>query len=334
MGATNNSLIRISDVVGAGGVRNTSSTSKDANKNTSSTSKDANRLIKDKDITKGTDEVNGPLFYNVTLKNEYGDTHLTKFQDLEIAETYPVTLKVSLPTTAWTAYTLYGFTATVSYPNGTSKSKLINQKVLSTDKDIEIENCCDNAKIKVLSSSGSGAAISSDGLREFDADVAINSLFTEGDGLVCTELSGYPCFTLTKKFTPIDPVDPSVPTRRKIDIVVTTSHLDLYRVLIITATYCSGSTLQEVQNHSTLIQTSISKLENKEITDFGHSTTVTINVPRDAYVAVYLSDPSASPTNMEPLSQYRWIEDNWQYVSPGTGKTSVTYTINTSAMGL
>ena len=78
MGATNNSLIRISDVVGAGGVR------------TSSPSKDANQLIKDKDITKGTDEVN-PLFYNVTLKNEYGDTHLTKFQDLEIAETYPIT---------------------------------------------------------------------------------------------------------------------------------------------------------------------------------------------------------------------------------------------------
>ena len=138
MGATNNSLIRISDVVGEGGVRNTSSPSKIA-------------LIKDKDITKGADEVKGPLFYNVTLKNEYGDTHLTKFQDLEIAKTYPITLKVSLPTTAWTAYTLYGFTATVSYPNGTSKSNSINQEVLSTDKDIEIENCCDNAKIKVLS---------------------------------------------------------------------------------------------------------------------------------------------------------------------------------------
>ena len=318
MGATNNSLIRISDVVGAGGVRNTSSTSKDAN-----------QLIKDKDITKGADEVN-PLFYNVTLKNEYGDTHLTKFQDLEIAKTYPITLKVSLPTTAWTAYTLYGFTETVSYPNGTSKSKLINQKVLSTDKDIEIENCCDNAKIKVLSSPSSGATISTDGLREFDADVAINSLFTEGDGLVCTGPSEYSCFTLTRKFTPIDP--PIVAPTRKIEIVVK-SQLNLYRLLITTATYCSGSTLQEVEeNHSTLIQTSISALENKEITDFGNSTAVTINVPRDAYVAVYLSSPSASPTNMEPLSQYRWIEDNWQYVSPG--KTSVTYNVNTSAMGL
>ena len=322
MGATNNSLIRISDVVGAGGVR------------TSSPSKDANQLIKDKDITKGADEVKGPLFYNVTLKNEYGDTHLTKFQDLEIAETYPVTLKVSLPTTAWTAYTLYGFTATVSYPNGTSKSNLISQKVLSTDKDIEIENCCDNAKIKVLSSSGSGATISSDAFGKVDAKVAINSIFTEEDGLVCTGPSEYPCFTLTKKVTTIDPVDPPifVPTR-KIDIVVK-SQLALYRVLITTATYCSGSTMQEVENHSTLIQKSISQLENKEITDFGYSTAVTINVPRDAYVAVYLSDPGASPTNMEPLSQYKWIEDNWQYVSPGTGKTSVTYTINTSAMGL
>lgn len=315
MGATNNSLIRISDVVGAGGV-----------KNTSSTSKDANQLIKDKDITKGTDEVN-PLFYNVTLKNEYGDTHLTKFQDLEIAKTYPITLKVSLPTTAWTAYTLYGFTATVSYPNGTSKSKLINQKVLSTDKDIEIENCCDNAKIKVLSSPSSGATISTDGLKGFDADVAINSLFTEGDGLVCTGLSEYSCFTLTRKFDPVDP--PIFVPTRKIEIMVK-SQLQLYRVLITTATYCSGSTLQEVENHSTLIQNSISALENKEITNFGNSTAVTISVPRDAYVAVYLSNPSASPNSMEPLSQYRWIEDNWQYVSPGTGKTSVTYTVNTS----
>lgn len=310
MGATNNSLIRISDVVGAGGVR------------TSSPSKIA--LIKDKDITKGTDETKGPLFYNVTLKNEYGDTHLTKFQDLEIAETYPVTLKVSLPTTAWTAYTLYGFTATVSYPNGTSKSKLINQRTLSTDKDIEIENCCDNAKIKVSSSPSSGATISSDASK-VDANVAINSLFTEGDGLVCTGLSEYPCFTLTGKFTPIDPPI-FVPTRR-IEIIVK-SQLNLYRLLITTATYCSGSTLQEVENHSTLIQTSISALENKEITNFGDSTTVTINVPRDAYVAVYLSDPGASPTNVEPLSQYKWIEDNWQYVSPE--KTSVTYTVNNS----
>ena len=314
MGATNNSLIRISDVVGAGGVR------------TSSPSKDANQLIKDKDITKGTDEVN-PLFYNVTLKNEYGDTHLTKFQDLEIAETYPITLKVSLPETAWTAYTLYGFTATVSYPNGTSKSELINQRTLSTDKDIEIENCCDNAKIKVLSSPSSGATISSDGLRGFDANVAINSLFTEGDGLVCTGISEYPCFTLTRGVGPIDP--PIIVQRRKIDIIVK-SQLALYRLLIFTATYCTGSTLQEVENPSTLIQKSISALENKEITDFGFSTTVTIDVPRDAYVAVYLSDPSASPNNVEPLSQYRWIENNWQYVSPGTGKTSVTYNVNTS----
>lgn len=313
MGATNNSLIRISDVVGARGVQNTSSTSKDAN-----------QLIKDKDITKGTDGAN-PLFYNVTLKNEYGDTHLTKFQDLEIAKTYPVTLKVSLPTTAWTAYTLYGFTATVSYPNGTSKSNSINQKDLSTDKDIEIENCCDNAKIKVLSSSSSGATISSDASK-VDANVAINSLFTEGDGLVCTGPSEYPCFTLTGKFTPIDP--PIIGPRRKIEIVVK-SQLALYRVLINKAAYCTGSTLEEVKNYSTL-QTSISALENKEITGFGNSTAVTINVPSNAYVAVYLSSPSASPTNMEPLSQYRWIEDNWQYVEPGSAKATVTYTVNNS----
>lgn len=317
MGATNNSLIRISDVVGAGGVKNTSSTSKIA-------------LIKDKDITKGTDGAN-PLFYNVTLKkNEYGDTHLTKFQDLEIADTYPITLKVSLPTTAWTAYTLYGFTATVSYPNGTSKSNSINQEVLSTDKDIEIENCCDNAKIKVLSSENSGATISSDALGEVDANVAINSIFTEGDGVVCTGLSEYSCFTLTRKFTTIDPVDPPVivPTR-KIDIVVSTQNPpSLYRLFISAATYCTGSTLSEVENHSTLNQVTISELNNKEITNFGTSTTVTIDVPRNAYVAVYLSDPSGSPNSTEDLSQYRWVQDNWQYVSSGSARATVTYTVD------
>ena len=93
MGATNNSLIRISDVINAGGVRNPSSVNIDEN---------TDKLIKDKDITKGTGQLTAPLFCNVTLKNEYGDTHLTKFQDLEIAETYPITLHVSLPSTAYT----------------------------------------------------------------------------------------------------------------------------------------------------------------------------------------------------------------------------------------
>ena len=62
MGVTNNSLVRVDDVVKAGGVKNTFSSSVDGNK-----------LIKDKDITKGTGTGSfvSPLFYNVTLKNEY-----------------------------------------------------------------------------------------------------------------------------------------------------------------------------------------------------------------------------------------------------------------------
>ena len=144
------------------------------------------------------------------------------------------------------------------------KSNEIKQEVLSTDKDIKIEDCCDNAKIKVLSSSGSGATISSDAFGKVDAKVAINSIFTEGDGLVCTGPSEYPCFTLTKKFTTIDPVDPPVRTR-ELEIVVR-SQLALYRLFISAATYYTGSTLQEAENHSPLTQKTISELNNKEKT--------------------------------------------------------------------
>ena len=238
MGVTNNSLVRVGDVVNAGGVKNTFSSSVNVNK-----------LIKDKDITKGTGTGSfvSPLFYNVTLKNEYGDTHLTKFQDLDIAKTYPVILKVSLPSTGWTGYTLYGFDATVSYPNGASNSNAINVKSLSTNTTIEIKNCCDNAKIKVSPSlfKDSGATISSDKSGEVAAKVEVNSMFTEGNGVTCTGPLEYSCFTLD----PDEPVTPPVSAQtRKIDIYISTENVSLYRLHIDEASYGTGSTLTEVQD--------------------------------------------------------------------------------------
>ena len=55
----------------------------------------------------------------------------------------------------------------------------------------------------------------------------------------------------------------------------------------------------------------------------------TIEVPNNAYVAIYLSDPSGSASNLGNMALYSWEEDNYQYVSPGNTRASVTYTINT-----
>lgn len=330
MGTTNNSLIRINDVINAGGVRNP---------NGVNPNEKTNKLIKDRDITKGTGQIAVPLFCNVTLKNEYGDTHLTKFQDLDIAETYTVGLGVSLPSTAWTGYTLYGFNATVSYPNGASKFNSISVNSLSTDTTIELENCCDNAKIKVSSLllGNSGATISSDTFGEVSADVEINSLFTFGDGAVCTGPMTYPCFTLTKQSGIIGPVTPPVTgdtgtvVTRKVDIYISTVNVGLYRLLIDTATYGTGSTLSEVQDIDNLRQEAIPYFLT-EISGLSISTAAvqtTIVVPVDAYVAIYLSDPSGSASNQITMSRYSWNENNWQYVSPGNTRASVTYTINT-----
>lgn len=331
MGATNNSLIRVSDVVNAGGVRNPMSVNLNEN---------ANRLIKDKDITKGTGQLTAPLFCNVTLKNEYGDTHLTKFQDLDIAETYTVGLAVSLPSTAWTGYTLYGFSVGVTYPNGAYKGTSVNVSSLSTDTTIEIEGCCDNAKIKVSPSAlgNSGATIASKTLGEVPADVEINSLFTFGDGAVCTGPMSFPCFTLTRQMGEVGPIIPPITgdtgttvDTRKIDIFISTQNVGLYKLLIQTATYGTGTTLSEVQDYANLRQAVIPEL-SKEISGLSISTAAvqtTIEVPVDAYVAIYLSDPSGSASNNITMSKYSWVENNYQYVSPGNTRASVTYTIST-----
>lgn len=325
MGVTNNSLVRVGDVVNAGGVKNTFSSSVDGNK-----------LIKDKDITKGTGTGSfvSPLFYNVTLKNEYGDTRLTKFQDLEIAETYPVILKVSLPSTGWTGYTLYGFDATVSYPNGASNSNAINVKSLS-DTTIEIKNCCDNAKIKVSPSlfGDSGATISSDNSGEVPAKVEINSLFTEGDGVTCTGPLEYSCFTLTRDFGFIDPdkpIDPPVSAQtRTIDIYISTENVTLYRLSIDKASYGTGSTLSEVQN-TAVKQVEISELitEKSGLPSSSMAVQATIEVPADAFVVIHLSDPNGSANASTALARYAWAENNYQYVKPGHKRTYVRYTIS------
>lgn len=82
MGKTNNSTIKIQDVIDSGGLRTSYLTDFTEN-----------QLIKDIDITTGRKSSAGigliiaaPLFHNVTLKNEYGDNHLIKFQDLDIAD--------------------------------------------------------------------------------------------------------------------------------------------------------------------------------------------------------------------------------------------------------
>lgn len=330
MGKTNNSTIKVQDVIDSGGLRTLFLSELTEN-----------QLIKDIDITTGRKNnfSLGPLFHNVTLKNEYGDNHLTKYQDLDIAETYPITLGVTLPSTAWTGYTLYGFTVSITYPNGSFKQKNINITETTTDTSIEIENCIDNARVKVLPpllNNTSGATISAPLAGKVDADVEISPLFTEGDGAVCTGPIGYPCFELTRHLDVIDPVvppftgDTGTPiTTRKIDIYINTENIGLYRLLIQTATYGTGTTLSEVQDHMNLLQAQIPEL-SREISGLSMSSTAvqaTIEVPSNAYVAIYLSDPSGSASNLITLSRYSWEEDNHQYVSPGYTRASVTYTI-------
>lgn len=311
MGATNNSLIRTSDVVGAGGVENTSSL------------KIVNELIKDKDITKGTDEINGPLFYNVTLKNEYGDTHLTKFQDLDIAETYPITLEVKIPN-GMTGYTLFGFSADVTYPNNLVKSHSIDITETTADKNIEIKNCCDNAKVKVsVSSFRSGATISTTA-KTVNADVAINSLFTEGDGLICTGANSYSCFTLTQGLTPGGPVITGDTNAGQIVISINTTKISSNKLLIEDAKYATGATESEAQN--SLTWTTISDLSNQEFSGLTASSAAvktTIYVPSGVYVAIYLADP----VDKQIITTYKWEEGNNQYIQSSLLSRSVTYTV-------
>lgn len=321
MGATNNSLVKLQDIKKSGGIMTKNNFSIDENK-----------LLKDIEITsrqqQQTGQVHvGPLCYNVTLKNEYGNDHLTKFQDLNIAETYPITLAVSIPNGV-TGYTLHGFTAKVTYPNSSVKSHSIDITKTTANKNIVLENCCDNAKVKVsVSSFRSGATISTTA-KTVNADVAINSLFTEDDGLICTGTNSYSCFSLTQGLTPGGPViTGDVGTKRSIVISINTTNISSDNNMFIeNAKYATGTTLSEVQNHNSLTWTPISELSSKDFSGLPVSSAAvetTISVPAKSYVAIYLTDP----IDKRIITTYKWEKDNYQYIQPSPLPESVTYTV-------
>ena len=319
MGATNNSLVKIQDIKKSGGIMTKNNFSIDENK-----------LLKDIEITtrqqQETGQVHsGPLCYNVTLKNEYGNDHLTKFQDLDIAKTYPITLAVSIPN-GMTGYTLHGFTAKVTYPNSSVKSHSIDITETTSDTNIVLENCCDNAKVKVsVSSFRSGATISTTA-KTVNADVAINSLFTEDDGLICTGPNSYSCFTLTQGLTPGGPViTGDIGTYREIVISINTANISSDNNMFIeNAKYATGTTLSEAQNSLTWFE--ISELSSKDFSGLPVSSAAvktTISVPAKSYVAIYLTDP----IDKRIITTYKWEEGNNQNIQPSPLPESVTYTV-------
>ena len=318
MGATNNSLVKIQDIVRSGGIK------------TEDFLIDENKLLKDIEITtrqqQETGQIHsGPLCYNVTLKNEYGNDHLTKFQDLDIAKTYPITLEVSIPN-GMTGYTLHGFTAKVTYPNSSVKSHSIDITETTSNTDIVLQNCCDNAKVKVsVSSFRSGATISK-ATSTVSADVAIDSLFTENDGLICTGPNSYSCFSLTQGLNPGGPViTGDVGTKRSIVISINTTNLSSDNNMFIeNAKYATGTTLSEAQNSLTWFE--ISELSSKDFSGLPVSSAAvktTISVPAKSYVAIYLTDP----IDKRIITTYKWNEGNYKYIQPSPLPESVTYTV-------
>lgn len=315
MGATNNSLVKIQDIVRSGGIK------------TKDFSIDENKLLKDIEITTSQQETgqvhSGPLCYNVTLKTKYGNDHLTKFQDLDIAKTYPITLEVSIPN-GMTGYTLHGFIAEVTYPNSSVKSHSIDITKTTANKNIVLENCCDNAKVKVsVSSFRSGATISK-ATSTVRADVAIDSLFTEDDGLICTGPNSYSCFSLTQGLTPGGPIVTGDTNDGQIVISINTTNISSDKLFIKEAKYATGTTSTEAQNSLTWFE--IPELSFKEFSGLTASSAAvktTIYVPVRAYVAIYLTDP----VDKNSVTAYKWEEGNYQYVQSSLLSKSVTYTV-------
>lgn len=318
MGATNNSLVKIQDIVRSGGIT------------TENFSIDENKLLKDIEITtrqqQETGQVHlGPLCYNVTLKNKYGNDHLTKFQDLDIAKTYPITLKVSIPN-GMTGYTLHGFTAKVTYPNSSVKSHSINITETTSNTDIVLQNCCDNAKVKVSVSAENSGATMSDSRFTYNANVSISPIFSRGNGLTCTGASGYSCFTLSDGLNPGGPViTGDVGTKRSIVISINTTNISSDNNMFIeNAKYATGTTLSEAQNSLTWFE--ISELSSKDFSGLPVSSAAvktTISVPAKSYVAIYLTDP----IDKRIITTYKWEKGNYQYIQPSPLPESVTYTV-------
>lgn len=330
MGTANNSIAKIQDVTAAGGLKAITKIGEDTTK-----------LLKGENFKTDTSGTlgGGHLFHNVVMKKNYADKQLVKFQDLNILETFPIYLSVESQL-AFTAYTLYGFSAVITYPNGTTKMRGNDISITepTTNKLIPVTGCCEGARVKITTSLLGSGATYYNSLGGYNASVTINGGFTSGDGYLCVSGQTYPCFTLRRSFDVIDPVLPPVTgdtgttiDTRKIDIYISTENLGLYRLLIQTATFGTGTTLSEVQDYSNLRQAVIPEL-SKEISGLSISSTAvqaTIEVPNNAYVAIYLSDPSGSASNLGNMALYSWEEDNYQYVSPGNTRASVTYTINT-----
>ena len=331
MGTANNSIAKIKDVTSAGGIKAIVKLEDDTNK-----------LLKGENFKTSTSgELNtGHLFHNVVMKKNYADKQLVRFQDLNILETFPIYLSVE-SSLAFTAYTLYGFNAVITYPNGTTKMRGNDISITepTTNKLIPVTGCCEGARVKITTSLlGNGATLYTSLGGPYNASVTINDGFTTGDGYLCVSAQTYPCFTLSRSFDPIGPVIPPVTgdtgttiDTRKIDIYISTENVGLYRLLIQTAMFGTGTTMSEVQDYANLRQAVIPEL-SKEISGLSISSTAvqaTIEVPNNAYVAIYLSDPSGSANNNAMMTLYSWDENNYQYVSPGNSRASVTYTINT-----
>ena len=320
MGATNNSLVKIQDIVRSGGIK------------TEDFLIDENKLLKDIEITtrqqQETGQIHsGPLCYNVTLKNEYGNDHLTKFQDLDIAKTYPITLEVSIPN-GMTGYTLHGFTAKVTYPNSSVKSHSIDITETTSNTNIVLEKCCDNAKVKVSVSAENSGATMSDSRFTYNANVSISPTFSRGNGLTCTGTSGYSCFTLSDGLNPGGPViTGDVGTKRSIVISINTTNLSSDNNMFIeNAKYATGTTPTEVENHNGLTWFEISELSSKDFSGLPISSAAvktTISVPAKSYVAIYLADP----IDRRIITTYKWNEGNYKYIQPSPLPESVTYTV-------
>ena len=318
MGATNNSLVKIQDIKKSGGIM------------TENFSIDENKLLKYIEITtrqqQQTGQVHsGPLCYNVTLKNKYGNDHLTKFQDLDIAKTYPITLKVSIPN-GMTGYTLHGFTAKVTYPNSSVTSHSIDITETTSNKNIVLENCCDNAKVKVSVNAENSGATMSDPRFTYKASVSISPIFAKGNGLTCTGDSGYSCFTLSDGLNPGGPViTGDVGTKRSIVISINTTNISSDNNMFIeNAKYATGTTLSEAQNSLTWFE--ISELSSKDFSGLPVSSAAvktTISVPAKSYVAIYLTDP----IDKRIITTYKWNEGNYQHIQANSIRNSVTYTI-------
>ena len=318
MGATNNSLVKIQDIKKSGGIM------------TENFSIDENKLLKDIEITtrqqQQTGQVHvGPLCYNVTLKNKYGNDHLTKFQDLDIAKTYPITLAVSIPN-GMTGYTLHGFTAKVTYPNSSVTSHSIDITETTSDTNIVLENCCDNAKVKVSVNAENSGATMSDSRLTYKASVSISPIFAKGNGLTCTGASDYSCFTLSDGLNPGGPViTGDIGTYREIVISINTTNISSDNNMFIeNAKYATGTTLSEAQNSLTWFK--ISELSSKDFSGLPVSSAAvktTISVPANSYVAIYLADP----IDKQIVTTYKWKDGNYQYIQANSIRNSVTYTI-------